>query len=95
MYAAVTNLLNATGIPFGAGAVSSPLGGWIVVAALLVSVIILSTCVDRNPRLTRAHRGFRWMANFRAEHGGVRGHFAAASSVSSAFGWIGVAHHSS
>jgi hypothetical protein len=57
MYAAM--LLNVAGIPFGAGAVSSALGGWIIVGAFLVSAIILTACFDRRPRLTSPDCRFR------------------------------------
>ena len=68
MYAAIAHyFLNVTGIPFGFGAVSSPLGGWIVVAAFLVSTILLLTCVDRNARTTFAERGARWAVSSRIE----------------------------
>lgn len=59
MYAVMANcFLNIAGIPLGAGAVSSTLGGWVVVAAFLASVILLSACIDRSPRLTSPDRGF-------------------------------------
>jgi hypothetical protein len=68
MHAATVHyLLNVSGIPLGAGGVSSPLGGWIVVAALLVSAIILSACVDRNARLAWPERRFRWVTTSRIE----------------------------
>ena len=65
MYAAM--LLNVAGIPFGAGAVSSALGGWIVVAAFLVSAIILSVCVDRHARMASPERRARWATSSRIE----------------------------
>jgi hypothetical protein len=65
MYAAM--LLNVAGIPFGVGAVTSALGGWIIVAALLATLIVLTACVDRSPRLTWPDRGFRWVAASRIE----------------------------
>jgi hypothetical protein len=78
MYAAM--LLNVAGIPFGAGAVSSALGGWIIVGALLVCTIILTACFDRSPRLTSPDHNRRWVATSRMEQGfwGFRIHCAEA-----------------
>jgi hypothetical protein len=68
MYAVMANcFLNVAGIPFGAGGVSSPLGGWVVVAAFLVSTILLSVCADRNPRLTSPDRASGWDVTSRLE----------------------------
>jgi hypothetical protein len=70
MYAAMTNcLLNVAAIPFGAGAVSSALGGWVVVAAFLASAIVLCMCVDRPSRLRWPDRKLRWVATSRIEQG--------------------------
>lgn len=67
MYAAM--LLNVAGIPFGAGAVFSALGGWVVVAAFLAAALVLTACVDRTRRLTWSERGLRWVTTARVGEG--------------------------
>lgn len=70
MYPVIANcLFNVAGVPFGPGAVPIALGGWAVVAAFLISLIILSTCVDRSARLSWPDRSLGGASISRIEQG--------------------------